>query len=260
MRIQNGYGFIHFPLTSEGIQSALVATREVHQITVDRVIYDCTLSHLLESYLTPEQIAFAYSSPTPPAFRGRPYERKREMYAPQPPTPPALYHPHKPRVETSFPSDYSLLNSSFFSTTTNDDGASNSSGLTSHMSSWESATWSKFLNNNNGNNNRHNATHRRSPSNETNLFSLESVTDVDVSVDKLDLNQLLGLQEPSSPNTTSSLNSDTRYSDVSDHLPLPMQQMNHHHYNNSMMRPNDYQLPLVPLEERFHSDFFKSWN
>lgn len=60
MNVQNGYGFIHYPLTCEGIQAAVNATREVHQVTMDRVTYDCTLSHLLESYLTPEQIAYAY--------------------------------------------------------------------------------------------------------------------------------------------------------------------------------------------------------
>lgn len=228
-----------------------MATREVHQITVDRVIYDCTLSHLLESYLTPDQIAFAYSSPTPPAFRGRPYERKREMYSHKQPGVPPLYHAQKPSApELPLANEYSmLLNSpitSFFGTSTPDEVSSNSSsGLTSHLSSWESATFSHFINNNNG------PTHRRNPSNETNLFSLESVTDVDVSVDKVDLSQLLGLQEPSSPHTTSSMHSDAIFSDVSD-FPMPVTAIS--------SRMTEYQMPMVPLEERFNADFFKSWN
>jgi hypothetical protein len=78
MKVQNGYGFIHYPLTCDGIQSAITATRDVHQITVDRVVYDCTLSHLLESYLTPDQIAFAYSSNVPTSAQRRMTERKRD--------------------------------------------------------------------------------------------------------------------------------------------------------------------------------------
>lgn len=48
MRIQNGYGFVHYPMTVEGIQAAILSTRNIHQVTVDRVTYDCSLSHSLE--------------------------------------------------------------------------------------------------------------------------------------------------------------------------------------------------------------------
>jgi hypothetical protein len=51
--LQNGYGFVHFPLTTEGIQAAVDATHNVHQVTVDRITYDCTLSRLLEDFDLP---------------------------------------------------------------------------------------------------------------------------------------------------------------------------------------------------------------
>jgi hypothetical protein len=53
LKLQNGYGFVHFPLTAEGIQAAVDATHNVHQVTVDRVTYDCTLSRLLEDFDLP---------------------------------------------------------------------------------------------------------------------------------------------------------------------------------------------------------------
>lgn len=35
-------------MTFEGIQAAIQSTRNIHQVTVDRVTYDCSLSHSLE--------------------------------------------------------------------------------------------------------------------------------------------------------------------------------------------------------------------
>lgn len=48
---QNGYGFIHYPLTIEGIQSALQAAEILRQVYVDRVLYDCCLTWSLEQFL-----------------------------------------------------------------------------------------------------------------------------------------------------------------------------------------------------------------
>jgi hypothetical protein len=48
LKLQNGYGFVHFRLTPEGIRSAINATNAIHQVTIDRVTYDCSLSHSLE--------------------------------------------------------------------------------------------------------------------------------------------------------------------------------------------------------------------
>ncbi len=53
MRIQNGYGFVHYPLTQEGIQAAFNAVSSLHQVTIDRVTYDCSVSHALEEMIVP---------------------------------------------------------------------------------------------------------------------------------------------------------------------------------------------------------------
>lgn len=51
MCIQNGYGFVHFPLTSEGIDSALQAVESLHQVTINHVSYDCSVSNQLRQVL-----------------------------------------------------------------------------------------------------------------------------------------------------------------------------------------------------------------
>eukprot|EP01040_Poterioochromonas_malhamensis_P009484 gene9484-10299_t len=65
LRIQNGYGFVHYALTPEGVQSAITATKAIHQVTIDRVTYDCSLSHALEMIVGPEVAAEIYA-PKPP--------------------------------------------------------------------------------------------------------------------------------------------------------------------------------------------------
>lgn len=49
--VQTGYGFIHYPLTEEGIACALEAVRSLHELVLDSVKYSCRLSHALEEYL-----------------------------------------------------------------------------------------------------------------------------------------------------------------------------------------------------------------
>lgn len=56
LKIQNGYGFIHYPLTPEGVRSAITAVHSLHQVTIDRVTYDCSVSHALEELLGPTNI------------------------------------------------------------------------------------------------------------------------------------------------------------------------------------------------------------
>eukprot|EP01031_Cornospumella_fuschlensis_P024800 gene24800-29965_t len=51
LRVQNGYGFVHFPFTPDGIRSALTAVQCLHQVTIDRVTYDCSISHALQQFL-----------------------------------------------------------------------------------------------------------------------------------------------------------------------------------------------------------------
>jgi hypothetical protein len=51
MCIQNGYGFVHFPLTAEGIESALRAVETLHQVTINNISYDCSVSNQLKQVL-----------------------------------------------------------------------------------------------------------------------------------------------------------------------------------------------------------------
>lgn len=51
MRVQNGYGFVHFAFSPDGIRAALTAVQCLHQVTIDRVTYDCSISYALQQYL-----------------------------------------------------------------------------------------------------------------------------------------------------------------------------------------------------------------
>jgi RNA recognition motif-containing protein len=59
---QNGYGFVHYPLTPEGINAAVKASSMVRQVVLDRVIYDCMMTHAFQKYLS--QINSNISSPS----------------------------------------------------------------------------------------------------------------------------------------------------------------------------------------------------
>ncbi len=52
MCIQNGYGFVHFPLTNDGIKSALQAVEALHQVTINHISYDCSVSNQLRQVLS----------------------------------------------------------------------------------------------------------------------------------------------------------------------------------------------------------------
>jgi hypothetical protein len=67
--LQNGYGFVHFPLTLEGINTAVVATRNIHHVTINRIKYDSCLTRSLEEIIRQlqsgvaiEEIVNAYSN------------------------------------------------------------------------------------------------------------------------------------------------------------------------------------------------------
>lgn len=51
MTIQNGYGFVHYPLTNEGIEAALRAVETLHQVTINNISYDCSVSNQLRQVL-----------------------------------------------------------------------------------------------------------------------------------------------------------------------------------------------------------------
>eukprot|EP01040_Poterioochromonas_malhamensis_P001620 gene1620-1714_t len=53
--VQTGYGFIHYPLTEEGIACALESVRSLHELVLDNVKYSCRVSHALEEFLKMRQ-------------------------------------------------------------------------------------------------------------------------------------------------------------------------------------------------------------
>ena len=48
---QNGYGFVHFPLTDSGIHGAIRAAKSLHQVFINNVLYDCCLTWSLEAII-----------------------------------------------------------------------------------------------------------------------------------------------------------------------------------------------------------------
>jgi hypothetical protein len=48
---QNGYGFIHYPLTTAGISAAIQASFIICQLHIDQVLYDCSFTHGFEKFL-----------------------------------------------------------------------------------------------------------------------------------------------------------------------------------------------------------------
>lgn len=51
MSVQNGYGFVHFSISLEGILSALRAVECLHQVTINSISYDCSVSNQLRQVL-----------------------------------------------------------------------------------------------------------------------------------------------------------------------------------------------------------------
>lgn len=70
--MQNGYGFVHYAFSPDGIRSALTAVQCLHQVTIDRVTYDCSISHGLQQYLLhakdPTLVPFRTTHPVPPNY------------------------------------------------------------------------------------------------------------------------------------------------------------------------------------------------
>ena len=53
---QSGYGFIHFPLTIDGIKNAIRITMDVNQIYVNKVLYNCTITHNFRSIVDENKV------------------------------------------------------------------------------------------------------------------------------------------------------------------------------------------------------------
>jgi hypothetical protein len=61
--VQSGYGFVHFSLTPEGIESALQAVQVMNRRTVETVGYECSISHGLKKVLEHGRSSPASSPP-----------------------------------------------------------------------------------------------------------------------------------------------------------------------------------------------------
>jgi hypothetical protein len=56
--IQDGYGFVHFPFTREGVASAFVASDTLKQFQTDNLLFSCSLSRGLKHLLSdPKRLA-----------------------------------------------------------------------------------------------------------------------------------------------------------------------------------------------------------
>lgn len=96
MSIQNGYGFVHYPLTNEGINSALRAVNSLHQVTINQITYDCSISNQLKQVLSSNNSNRTRSRPIPNQLPGdgmQNYPPRREGYPPYSPQVPQMYPP-----------------------------------------------------------------------------------------------------------------------------------------------------------------------
>lgn len=49
--MRSGYGFVHYALTKEGIQSAVTAVEEMNHRTVDNISFECKVTHSLQAHM-----------------------------------------------------------------------------------------------------------------------------------------------------------------------------------------------------------------
>eukprot|EP01040_Poterioochromonas_malhamensis_P002156 gene2156-2297_t len=59
---QSGYGFVHYPITPEGINAAFRAATELQDTTVDEVNYKSSLSHKLAGYIEQSKVLHTQAS------------------------------------------------------------------------------------------------------------------------------------------------------------------------------------------------------
>jgi hypothetical protein len=90
---QHGYGFVHFPLTDAGIQSALKASQSLTQAYVQNVLYDCCLTWSLENFLQQR------NAPKPPTQS--PQQQRSEIPRPFYEVPQNNYHNAAPFRQTN---------------------------------------------------------------------------------------------------------------------------------------------------------------
>jgi RNA recognition motif-containing protein len=84
---QSGYGFVHFPLNAEGVAAAIEATHVLCQILIDEVLYDCCLTHSLETFLKENYSSYSNS-------------RSQEQFYNRP------AHQQPPEIPPAYPSNF----------------------------------------------------------------------------------------------------------------------------------------------------------
>ena len=80
---QTGYGFVHFPLTDTGIQSAISAAKVIRQVYINNVLYDCRLTWSLEEIIRRKQLTRSNSLSPPRRPIGMPPRATLSLDDPQ---------------------------------------------------------------------------------------------------------------------------------------------------------------------------------
>mmetsp|Transcript_11449 Transcript_11449/g.12367 ORF Transcript_11449/g.12367 Transcript_11449/m.12367 type:complete len:459 (-) Transcript_11449:2173-3549(-) len=57
--VHSGYGFIHYPLSEAGVNAALTAIQTMNDRVVDSIVFKCTISHGLETFLKTKNVTAA---------------------------------------------------------------------------------------------------------------------------------------------------------------------------------------------------------
>lgn len=70
--VQSGYGFLHYPMSMEGIHAAIMATNTIQKIAINQIRYDSCLTRSLQKLVdeTPELRRFSHSRRPTPAGPG----------------------------------------------------------------------------------------------------------------------------------------------------------------------------------------------
>jgi hypothetical protein len=66
---QSGYGFVHYPLTADGISAAVQASWIICQLNLDEVLYDCSLTHEFVQFLDNGGFDLMRTKKAPPAIQ-----------------------------------------------------------------------------------------------------------------------------------------------------------------------------------------------
>mmetsp|Transcript_7787 Transcript_7787/g.8518 ORF Transcript_7787/g.8518 Transcript_7787/m.8518 type:complete len:434 (-) Transcript_7787:293-1594(-) len=63
LRVQSGYAFIHYQLTEEGVQSAVMAVEQTNNASIDGIAYQCKITHSLQAHIFAKKYRSSGSPP-----------------------------------------------------------------------------------------------------------------------------------------------------------------------------------------------------